>query len=128
MRPDVAAAPVRWHARGLNNRLIFGATYQGVTHLPVPVSYGLGYVGTWLAYHLMHDRTHRLVENFRVVRPDASERELHQLALKTYRTYGRDVIDFIRGLDMDRAALAKRVYEFDDTRFGGVLAEGRGVI
>lgn len=128
MRPDVAAAPVRWHARGLNNRLIFGATYYGVTHLPVPVSYGLGYGGTWIAYHLMHDGTHGLVENFRVVRPDASERELRRLALKTYRTYGRDVIDFIRGLDMDGAALAKRVYEFDDTRFAAVLAEGRGVI
>jgi KDO2-lipid IV(A) lauroyltransferase len=127
MRPDIAAAP-GWHARGLNNRLIFGATYYGVTHLPLPVSYGLGHVGTWLAYRLMRDGTDGLVSNFRVVCPGESDRSLHRLALDTYRSYARDVIDFIRGIDMDRAALAKKIYEFDDTRFSGVLAEGRGVI
>lgn len=128
MRADVAAAPVRWHARGLNNRLIFGATCYGVTHLPARVSYALGHVGTWLACRLMRDGTQGLVENVRVVRPHASDRDLHRLALETYRSYGRDVIDFIRGLDMDRETLARRVHEFDDTRFAAVLAEGRGVI
>ena len=119
---------VRWHARGLNNGLIFAGTYHGVTRLPRRCSYALGHVGTWIAYHLQRDGTRGLVENFRVVKPDASERELERLALRTYRSYARDTIDFIRGLKFTRGDLEPRVAEFHSHRFDELLAEGRGVI
>jgi KDO2-lipid IV(A) lauroyltransferase len=119
---------VRWHARGLNNGLIFAATYHGVTRLPRRCSYGIGHVGTWIAYHLMRDGTRALVENFRVVKPQASERELERLALRTYRSYARDTIDFIRGLSFTRDEFEPLVAELHSDRFDELLAEGRGVI
>src|SRR5713226_10369103 len=103
MRTDTDLSAVRWHAGALNNGLIFGATYHGVTRLPRACSYGIGHAGTWLAYQLMREGTRAIVENLRVVRPGASERELRRLALLTYRSYGRDTIDFIRSLSLDRS-------------------------
>ena len=128
MREDIAATTTRWYARGLNNGAIFGATYHGVARLPRRWSYGIGYAGTWLAYHLMRDGTRGLLENLRVVRPDATERERRRLALLTYRSYARDTIDFIRGLSMTAGQLEQVVAQFDSDRFDELLAEGRGVI
>ena len=100
MRTDSNLSTLRWDARGLNNGLIFRATYYGVTRLPPACSYAIGHVGTRLAYHLMRDGTDALVENLRVVRPEATERQLKALALLTYRMYAKDAIDFglYRGL------------------------------
>jgi lauroyl/myristoyl acyltransferase len=70
----------RWHPRGTNNGLIFGATYFGVTHLPERVSYAIGHGGTWLASKLQRRATSALVENLRLVRPGASDAELRDLA------------------------------------------------
>src|SRR5215471_17784281 len=94
---------VRWHAGALNNGLVFGATYHGVTRLPRACSYAIGHVGTWIAYRTMRQGTRALIENLRIVRPHAPHAELGRLALLTYRTYGRDTIDFIRSLAMDRS-------------------------
>ena len=103
MRTDSDLSAVRWHAGALNNGLIFGATYYLVTRLPRAVQ--------------LRDRSRRrrgsrigscatgtraIVDNLRVVRPDATERELKRLALLTYRSYARDTIDFIRSLVMNR--------------------------
>ena len=43
-------APRRWNLHGLNNGLIFSATYHGVRVLPRAVSYAIGDPGTWLAH------------------------------------------------------------------------------
>jgi KDO2-lipid IV(A) lauroyltransferase len=128
MREDLRTSTTRWYARGLNNGAVFGATYRGVARLPRQCSYGIGYVGTWLAYHLMRDGTQALLANLRVVRPDASPRELGRLALLTYRSYARDTIDFIRGLSTNAATLSRSVAQFDSGRFDELLAEGKGVI
>jgi len=119
---------VRWHAGGLNNGLIFGATYHGVTRMPRACSYGIGHVGTWLAYRLMRNGTRALMDNLAVVQPEASETELRRLALLTYRSYARDTIDFIRSLSMDRAQLEPMVAQLDTVHFEELLAEQRGVI
>ena len=111
---------------GFNNGLIFGATYHGVRHMP-RCSYGIGHVGTWLAYRLS-DATPGIVDNLRVVRPHASDDELHRLALLTDRTCGRDTSDFIRSLDMTREQLAPMMAEFDNGRLDRLMTKGRGVI
>lgn len=126
-RTDVQQAG-RWHARGLNSGAIFGATYHGVARLPRACSYGIGYAGTWLAYHLQRDGTQGLIGNLRVVLPDASERELRRLALFTYRCYARDTIDFIRGLSMSARQIGDMVSQIDSEHFDALRAEGRGVI
>jgi KDO2-lipid IV(A) lauroyltransferase len=128
MRQDLQQPGPRWYARGLNNGAIFGATWYGVTHLPRSCSYAIGHAGTWLAYHLMRDGTGGLLANLRVVRPEASRRELERLALLTYRSYARDTIDFIRGLEMNAGQMAKQVTSEDSGVFERLLAEGRGII
>src|ERR1019366_6364683 len=128
MRTDTDFSAVRWHPRAFNNGVIFGATYHGVSHLPRMCSYAIGHVGTWLAYHLVRSGTRAVVENLRVVRPEATPDELGRLALLTYRSYARDTIDFIRSLSMDRARFAPLVAQLDSHRFDELLALGRGVI
>jgi KDO2-lipid IV(A) lauroyltransferase len=128
VRTDSDLSAVRWHARGLNNGLIFGTTYHGVVRLPRAWSYAIGHVGTWLAYHLMRDGTRALVDNLTAVRPDSGEGELKQLALLTYRTYARDTIDFIRSLAMTRAEFEPMMAGFDSRRLDDLLARRRGVI
>jgi lauroyl/myristoyl acyltransferase len=119
---------VRWHAGTFNNGLIFGATYHSVSRLPRRCSYGIGHVCMWLAHRLMRGGTRAVIENLRVVRPDASERELRRLALLMYRSYACDTIDFIRGLSLDRARFEAVVAQLDSERFDQLLKEGRGII
>ena len=118
----------RWHAGALNNGLVFGATYHGVTRLPRWCSYGIGHVGTWLAYRLMRGGTDALVDNLRRVRPAATDRELRQLALRTYRSYARDTIDFIRSLEMRAEQLQSMLVGDNETALGPLLRQGRGAI
>jgi len=119
---------VRWHPRGLNNALIFAATYQGVGRLPVSLSYAIGHAGTWLAYHLMRGATAALVDNLRLVLPEHSEPELQRLALLTYRSYAKDTIDFMRSLSMNVDELRRLVGQINTIHFDHALTEGRGAI
>jgi lauroyl/myristoyl acyltransferase len=128
MRTDSDLSAVRWHAGALNNGLIFGATYHLVTRLPRAGSYAIGHAGTWLAYRLMRDGTRAIVDNLRVVRPHATTRELKRLALLTYRSYGRDTIDFIRSLVMTRNEFEPIMAGFDSSRLDDLLARRRGVV
>ena len=128
MRTDTDLSAVRWHAGSFNNGLIFGATYYLVTRLPRSISYAIGHAATWLAYQLMRDGTRAIVDNLRVVRPEASEKELKRLALLTYRSYARDTIDFIRSLVMNRRELEPVMANLDNARLADLLARGRGVL
>lgn len=123
-----SALDVRWHAGALNNGVFFTAMCELATRLPRRGSYALAYPGTWVAYRLMRGGTRALVENLRVVKPEASERELRRLALLTYRSYACDFVDFIRALSMTRAELEPLIAGFDGYRFDELLAEGRGII
>jgi lauroyl/myristoyl acyltransferase len=76
----------------------------------------------------MRRGTTSLIDNFRCVRPDADERELKQLALKTYRTYARDTIDFIRSLAMRPEQLEAMIAYDNAAALDPLLALGRGVI
>lgn len=106
MRVARQAHQVRWQLHGLSTGTIFGLTHWGVSHIPKAMSYGIGRVGTWLAFHLMADATAALVGNLRVVVPHLDKRGLRALALRTYRSYARETIDFIRSLSTDRRELA----------------------
>ncbi|HVB38564.1 MAG TPA: hypothetical protein VND92_08495, partial [Vicinamibacterales bacterium] len=120
--------PVRWHAGALNNGLVFGTVYHSVTRAPRGLSHLVGQAGAWISYRLMREGTEALLDNLRVIRPGASEAELRRLALRTYRSYVRDTIDFIRSLTMSRADLLALVTQQGTERFDELLAGGRGVI
>jgi lauroyl/myristoyl acyltransferase len=94
-----------WHRHGMNTGTIFGITQWGVSRIPRAASYAIGHAGTWLAYHLMKAESAALIDNFRVMLPHLGDRELRALALRTYRTYAREVIDFIRSTSIGRRKL-----------------------
>jgi KDO2-lipid IV(A) lauroyltransferase len=125
-----ASVPRRWTAHRLNSGAIFNATCRGVAILPREVSYGIGHVGTWLAWRTMAETREALVDNLRALFPHESGRALQKRALQTMRSYARDVIDFLRASDVDGedATHLFRFREADGDRFRGILSRGRGMI
>ena len=118
----------RWHQRGLNNAAIVGATYYGVSYLPPWLTHGIGHVGTWIAYNLMREGRRGLLENLAVMFPERSERQRRSLALQTYRSYARDVIDFIRSLHLTAEQTRGLVTRLDTGALDEAMAEGNGAI
>jgi lauroyl/myristoyl acyltransferase len=119
---------VRWHAGVMNNGLVFGAVYHSVTRAPRFLCYFVGRVVAWMSYRLMREGTSALLDNLRVICPNASEAELCRLAHLTYQSYVRDTIDFIRSLAMSRKDMLKVVAQEGTDRFDELLAKGNGVI
>jgi KDO2-lipid IV(A) lauroyltransferase len=125
-----APVPRRWTLHGLNNGLIFGATWQGVRALPRPVSYGIGHVGTWIAWRSMRETRRAIASNLSAIFPDESASALERRALDTLRSYARDTIDFLRALarpPVDPAALFVLGEEYR-VLIAELAALGRGVI
>jgi len=121
-------APPRWHPRGFNNEWIVGATYAGVSRLPTWLTYRIGHVGTWIAHKIQASGTQALMDNFHGIFPDRSEAELRALALRTYRSYARDTIDFMRSLEQPAEVMRQRVSRLDTIAFDQALEKGRGAI
>ena len=118
----------RWHPPALNNGFIVGATYRGVVRLPPWLSFGIGHIGTWIAYHLMRSGTRAVMDNLRGMFPDLSNREVRRLALQTYRNYARDTIHFMRSVAMTPEELRARMSRLDAAALEAPLAAGRGVV
>ena len=119
-----------WTSHALNTGPVFSATCWGVRRLPRAVSYGIGTVGTWLAHRLMRETTAAVVDNLRGAFPDLSADAAAALALRVYRSYARDVIDFLRCMNSSpedaRALFAS--HESHGEIFRSQLSLGRGVI
>jgi KDO2-lipid IV(A) lauroyltransferase len=121
--------PKRWTLHGLNSGGIFGFTYHGVRLLPRRVSYAIGHVGSAIVARAHNESTDALVDNLRAIFPDASEQTLRQQALKTYRSYTRDVIDFLHAIDADESA--EDLFEYEESaseRIRRLHAKGHGVL
>ena len=124
------AAPRKWTLHGLNNGVIFKATYHGVRTLPRAVSYGIGYAGTWLAWRTMSRTRAAIADNLGAVFPDEDRATLERRALLTLRSYARDVIDFLRALDRSDAD-ARDLFDLEEGNravFRALLGRGKGVI
>lgn len=128
MTSKASAERPRWHPRALNNGLIVGATWRGVARLPAWLTFGIGHAGTWVAYHLMRDGTGALIANLRGMFPQKPERELRDIALRTYRSYARDTIHFMRSVSMPSDAIRAQVSRLDGAALQDALARGRGAI
>jgi lauroyl/myristoyl acyltransferase len=118
----------RWHPRGFNNHLVFWLTRRGVAGMPAWMTYRLGRLVTWMAYHLQKAGTRALIANFGGAFPEKTDRQLRDLALLTYRSYGRDTIDFMRSLSMTAGETRALVGRLDTAAFDQALAEGHGAI
>jgi lauroyl/myristoyl acyltransferase len=120
-----------WTRHVLNSGGIYRWTYRLASKLPYRVSYGIAYVATWLSYHLLPKTTDAVIENLRVVVPELDERALRRLALETYRSYARDVIDFIRSLPLDPKDV-RGMFEFETATarpmIDNMLASGKGIL
>jgi lauroyl/myristoyl acyltransferase len=124
--PETAA----WTSHALNTGLVFSATCWGVRRLPRPVSYGIGTAGTWLAHRLMRQTTAAVIGNLRGAFPELDADAADALALRVYRSYARDVIDFLRCMKAGPAeslALFEKHEEHGEI-FRNQLSLGRGVI
>jgi KDO2-lipid IV(A) lauroyltransferase len=120
--------PRRWTHHYLNSGLIFGLTVRGVRTLPRALSYGIGHVGTWLAWQLMAETNAAVSDNLRAVFPEASDAELQRHALATYRSYACSTIDFLRAVSADEQQ-ARATFDIrpeDRVTFERVLARGKG--
>jgi KDO2-lipid IV(A) lauroyltransferase len=124
------AVPRRWTLHGLNNGRIFAATRYGVGVLPRSVSYAIGHVGTWIAWRTMASSRAAIADNLAAVFPDESRSALERRALDTFRSYARDVIDFLRALSATESE-AQALFHIAGpylTLFEGLRAQGRGII
>jgi lauroyl/myristoyl acyltransferase len=125
-----AALPRRWTLHGLNNGAIFSATHRGVLTLPRRLSYGIGHVGTWLAWRMMDDTRAALADNLRPLFPDDTQAQLERRALTTLRAYAQDVIDFLRALRATPQEV-EQLFEAspaDMDLFRRLLSRQRGII
>ena len=122
--------PPRWTLHGLNNGLIFGATYHGVRMLPRKASYAIGRAGTWLAWRAMRETRAAIAANLAPLFPAEDDAQLQRRALMTLRSYADDTIDFVRALSAGRAERS-RLFELDEANrrlFTGLAADKRGII
>jgi KDO2-lipid IV(A) lauroyltransferase len=122
--------PRRWTLHGLNNGLIFAATYHGVRLLPRAVSYAIGHAGTWIAWRRMSSTRRAIADNLAPLFPGESQASLDRRALITMRSYARDTIDFLRALAAGHST-PQEVFELVEEHralFEGLLARGKGII
>jgi lauroyl/myristoyl acyltransferase len=122
--------PRRWTLHGLNNGVIVSATWHGVRTLPRSVSYGIGHVGTWIAWRSMRQTRKAIASNLAAVFPNESQAALERRALLTLRSYARDTIDFLRAL-ASAGNPAQDLFELDPSCravFDDVIAKGSGII
>lgn len=128
--PPPPETEATWTSHALNTGLVFGATCWGVRRLPKAVSYGLGTAGTWLAHRLMRETTAAVIDNLRGAFPELNAADADALALRVYRSYARDVVDFLRSMKTtpDEALSMFDNHEAHGEIFRRQLALGRGVI
>jgi lauroyl/myristoyl acyltransferase len=122
--------PRRWTVHGLNSGAVFAATYHGVRILPRPICYGIGHVGSWLAWRLMPESNAAIADNLRAVFADESDEQLRRRSLAVYRSYTRDAIDFLKALSAGDAQV-QRMFDIEPARLArlrALHAAGRGII
>lgn len=122
--------PRRWTLHGLNNGLIFTATYHGVRALPRAVSYAIGRVVTWLAWRCMTSTRQAIADNLAALFPHESRGSLERRSLETFRSYALDAIDFLRALGAPHGDPRQMFDIVDEHRqvFENLLARGRGIV
>jgi len=122
--------PRRWTLHGLNNGLIFSATYHGVRKLPRTVSYAIGHVATWLAWRCLTSTREAIADNLAPLFPEENRASLERRALETFRSYARDAIDLLRAMGTPGADSSQLFDVVDEHRqvFESLLAQGRGIV
>ena len=130
--PRAAAEPTRgwWSKHALNSGLIFGLTMRGVRTLPRRAAYAIGYVGTWMAWRLMRRVTDAVASNLAAICPADSIAERRRMALRNYRSYADDTIDFLRALPASPEE-SRQMFDLRQQSgeiFQRVLRDGRGAI
>ena len=108
----------------MNSGGVFAFTYHGVRRLPRALSYAIGHYGSSLVARFSPRATEAIADNLRAIFPGESEAQLRARALDTYRSYTRDMIDFLRALEAPSLAQA---FEFSDqTRQHAMEMHGGG--
>lgn len=127
-----AAEPTRgwWSKHAVNSGLVFGLTMRGVRTLPRGLAYALGHVSTWMAWRLMPRVTDAVASNLAPIYPGTSIAQRRMMALRTYRSYANDTIDFLRALPASPEE-CRQMFDLQQQSgeiFRRVLRDGRGAI
>jgi lauroyl/myristoyl acyltransferase len=119
-----------WTSHFFNTGFAFRAIYGLVSRMPGSVSHFGGWAGTGVAHRLMGRTTAALEHNFHGAFPALSPGDLNALALRTYRSYAADVVDFFRAVPLtpEQSYHLFEDVEPNGVRFGQALALGKGVI
>jgi KDO2-lipid IV(A) lauroyltransferase len=122
--------PRRWTLHGLNNGLIFSATYHIVRTLPRAASYAIARACTWAAWRTMRESRQALADNLAPVFPHEALPMRERHAREIFRSYARDTIDFLRALDASKEEAHAMFVLAEESRelFYNLLREGRGLI
>lgn len=131
---DVSSSSPRtratWTSHFFNTGFAFRGIHRLVATVPGSWSHCWGYLGTGVAHRLMRSTTAALEHNFHGAFPALTPAELNALALRTYRSYAADVVDFFRAVPLspEQSYDLFEDVEANGVRFGEALASGKGVI
>ena len=97
---------------------------------PRGLSYAIGDASTWLSWRLMNRTRAAVVDNLSALFPHETGPQLTERALRTFRSYARDVVDFLCALRAPghEAAMLVDVPPERAQVFHDLLARGRGII
>ena len=97
---------------------------------PRGLSYAIGDASTWLSWRLMNRTRAAVMDNLSALFPHETGPQLAGRALRTFRSYARDVVDFLCALRAPghEAAMLVDVPPERAQVFHDLLARGRGII
>jgi KDO2-lipid IV(A) lauroyltransferase len=120
----------RWTLHGMNNGVIFSLMCGLVGALPRRLTYAVGDLSMWLAWRLMSETRAAVADNLQAIVPDESAAARRRRTLETFRSYARDVIDFVRAIAATDEE-QRQLFDFQPEHarvFETLLAQGQGII
>ena len=90
---------------------------KALTHIPLPILYGVGYVAYLIAYHVMRWRRDRAEADVANAFPEKSAQERAEIVRQCYRNLADTIVEAFWGFGASADAIKARV-SFDD---GGLI-------
>jgi KDO2-lipid IV(A) lauroyltransferase len=87
--------------------------FKALTHIPLPILYGVGYVAYFIAYHLMRWRRDRAEADVANAFPEKSRAERKEIVRRCYRNLADTMVEAFWGFGASPDAIKKRV-TFED--------------
>ena len=121
--PTPPAAPTSpWYYRPLSWPLL------ALSHLPLPLLYGLAGVIYFLLARVVRYRRHVVLDNLRHAFPEKTEAEIQHVARQFYWHFAQLMVEILKLARISATELHRRVRFTNPELLGGYLAQGRQVL